>query len=62
VATFKPGQSGNPAGKPKGTQHKLTRLKNALAANRVRYRLSETRIPAWRDFVSRRLGACLRAA
>ena len=32
MATFKPGQSGNPAGKPKGTQHKLTRLKNALAA------------------------------
>ena len=27
---FKPGQSGNPAGKPKGLKNKLTRLKQAF--------------------------------
>jgi hypothetical protein len=27
---FKPGQSGNPAGKPKGIKNKLTRLKQAF--------------------------------
>jgi hypothetical protein len=28
---FKPGQSGNPAGKPKGTKHKSTLIREALA-------------------------------
>ena len=27
---FKPGQSGNPAGKPKGIKNKLTKLKQAF--------------------------------
>ena len=29
---FQPGQSGNPAGKPKGTEHSSTRLKRLLVA------------------------------
>lgn len=30
MSKFKAGQSGNPAGKPKGTIHKVTELRNAL--------------------------------
>lgn len=30
---FKPGQSGNPAGKPKGTKHATTAMREAIAAD-----------------------------
>ena len=30
MGKFKAGQSGNPAGKPKGTIHKVTQLRDAL--------------------------------
>lgn len=30
---FRPGQSGNPAGKPKGTKHASTRLRDAIASD-----------------------------
>jgi hypothetical protein len=33
MARFKPGQSGNPAGKPRGTRHATTRLREAIAAD-----------------------------
>ena len=32
LTPWKPGQSGNPAGKPKGTEHSSTRLKRLLGA------------------------------
>ena len=32
LTPWKPGQSGNPAGKPKGTEHSSTRLKRLLEA------------------------------
>jgi hypothetical protein len=34
--TFQPGQSGNPAGKPKGTRHVATRLAEALIDGRAK--------------------------
>lgn len=33
MARYKPGQSGNPAGKPKGCKHATTKLRDAIASD-----------------------------
>ena len=33
MSRFKPGQSGNPAGKPKGAKHASTKLRDAIASD-----------------------------
>ncbi len=33
MTRFKPGQSGNPSGKPRGTKHASTRLRDAIASD-----------------------------
>lgn len=42
---YKPGQSGNPSGKPKGTRHRATQMLGVCADEPLMHRVGVTPVP-----------------